>query len=95
MKIYITCDFSLGMPLSLYRAHKTSAILEKNIESSKHDFLPDFTTTIDQQYVIAGGSIQENNNHLSNNQKQYNSYNFHLLNLLGVEVSKTVLNDTE
>jgi hypothetical protein len=95
MKIYITCEFSLGIPLSPYGSQKIGAILERGIKSSKHDVLSNFSTTIDQHDVIAVGSMQENYNRSSNNQKPYNRYHVRLLNFPGVEVSKPVPTGTE
>ncbi|MCX8524339.1 T9SS type A sorting domain-containing protein [Chryseobacterium formosus] len=55
---------------------------QKDIKSSTQDFLSQVTTTIDQQYLITGSSIQANNNQPStNNQKQNNGYDFHLVKL--------------
>ena len=60
-------------------------IWQKDIKSSTQDFLSQVTTTIDQQYLITGSSIQSNK--LSEN-KQNNGYDFHLvkLNQQGEEV---------
>jgi hypothetical protein len=46
---------------------------QKDIKSSTQDFLSQVTTTIDQQYLITGSSIQSN--------KQNNGYDFHLVKL--------------
>ncbi len=62
---------------------------QKDIKSSTQDFLSQVTTTIDQQYLITGSSIQADNHQpTTNNQKQNNGYDFHLvkLNQLGEEV---------
>ncbi|MFP3598537.1 T9SS type A sorting domain-containing protein [Chryseobacterium sp. SIMBA_029] len=51
---------------------------QKDIKSSTQDFLSQVTTTIDQQYLITGSSIQSNK--LQDN-KQNNGYDFHLVKL--------------
>ncbi|MGE8556762.1 MAG: T9SS type A sorting domain-containing protein [Chryseobacterium jejuense] len=57
-------------------------VWQKNIKSSTQDFLSQITTTIDQQYLITGSSIQINNqSQTSNSQKQNNGYDFHLIKL--------------
>ncbi len=48
--------------------------LAKDIKSSTQDFLSQVTTTIDQQYLITGSSIQSN-------KQQNNGYDFHLVKL--------------
>jgi hypothetical protein len=66
-------------------------IWQKDIKSSTQDFLSQVTTTIDQQYLITGSSIQTGNN-LSGtggkSQQPNNGYDFHLvkLNQQGEEV---------
>ncbi|PIF47749.1 putative secreted protein (Por secretion system target) [Chryseobacterium sp. 52] len=59
---------------------------QKDIKSSTQDFLSQVTTTIDQQYLITGSSIQTQK--LSTENKQNNGYDFHLvkLNQQGQEV---------
>jgi len=52
---------------------------QKDIKSSTQDFLSQITTTIDQQYLITGSSIQSNN--LQQSTKQNNGYDFHLVKL--------------
>ncbi|REC51576.1 MULTISPECIES: T9SS type A sorting domain-containing protein [Chryseobacterium] len=62
---------------------------QKDIRSSTQDFLSQVTTTIDQQYLITGSSIRpDNNQSASDNKKQNNGYDFHLvkLNQQGEEV---------
>ncbi|MFC3160820.1 T9SS type A sorting domain-containing protein [Chryseobacterium arachidis] len=62
---------------------------QKDIKSSTQDFISQVTTTIDQQYLITGSSIQSNNQQPgANGQKQNNGYDFHLvkLNQQGEEV---------
>ncbi len=49
-------------------------VWQKDIKSSTQDFLSQVTTTIDQQYLITGSSIQSN-------KQQNNGYDFHLVKL--------------
>ncbi|WP_431611087.1 T9SS type A sorting domain-containing protein [Chryseobacterium sp. 'Rf worker isolate 10'] len=62
-------------------------VWQKDIKSSTQDFLSQVTTTIDQQYLITGSSIQTNQQQTSAS-KQNNGYDFHLvkLNQQGEEV---------
>ncbi|UKB78815.1 T9SS type A sorting domain-containing protein [Chryseobacterium sp. MEBOG07] len=62
-------------------------VWQKDIKSSTQDFLSQVTTTIDQQYLITGSSIQSNKQQASGS-KQNNGYDFHLfkLNQQGNEV---------
>ncbi|WP_336704345.1 T9SS type A sorting domain-containing protein [Chryseobacterium indologenes] len=53
---------------------------QKDIQSSTQDFLSQVTTTIDQQYLITGSSIQSNNQQASVS-KQNSGYDFHLIKL--------------
>lgn len=64
-----------------------NVIWQKDIKSSTQDFLSQVTTTIDQQYLISGSSIQSNKQ-LTTGNKQNNGYDFHLvkLNQQGEEV---------
>ncbi|MET3529015.1 T9SS C-terminal target domain-containing protein [Chryseobacterium flavum] len=55
-------------------------IWQKDIKSSTQDFLSQVTTTIDQQYLITGSSIQSDKLQVSGN-KQNNGYDFHLVKL--------------
>ncbi len=55
-------------------------VWQKDIQSSTQDFLSQITTTIDQQYLITGSSIQSNKQHASGS-KQNNGYDFHLIKL--------------
>ncbi|MCU7613905.1 T9SS type A sorting domain-containing protein [Chryseobacterium sp. GMJ5] len=59
---------------------------QKDISSSTQDFLSQVTTTIDQQYLITGSSIQSKK--LSSESKQNTGYDFHVvkLNQQGEEV---------
>ncbi|AZA88148.1 T9SS C-terminal target domain-containing protein [Chryseobacterium shandongense] len=73
-------------------------VWQKDIKSFTQDFLSQVTTTIDQQYLITGSSIQTGNSmskaggksHLpsANTHQQNNGYDFHLvkLNQQGEEV---------
>ncbi|RZJ90527.1 MAG: T9SS type A sorting domain-containing protein [Chryseobacterium sp.] len=53
---------------------------QKDIRSSTQDFLSQVTTTIDQQYLITGSSIQTKNQQPTTN-NQNNGYDFHLVKL--------------
>jgi len=55
-------------------------VWQKDLKSSTQDFLSQVTTTIDQQYLITGSSIQSNK-HQSSESKQNNGYDFHLVKL--------------
>ncbi|NML69563.1 T9SS type A sorting domain-containing protein [Chryseobacterium sp. RP-3-3] len=52
---------------------------QKEIKSSTQDFLSQVTTTIDQQYLITGSSIQSQK--FSTEKKQNSGYDFHLVKL--------------
>ncbi len=61
-------------------------VWQKDIKSSTQDFLSQVTTTIDQQYLITGSSIQvagksATSNLASATSKQNNGYDFHLIKL--------------
>ncbi|WP_343686120.1 T9SS type A sorting domain-containing protein [Chryseobacterium gleum] len=57
-------------------------VWQKDIKSSTQDFLSQVTTTIDQQYLITGSSIQsKSQQQAANGQKQNNGYDFHLVKL--------------
>ncbi|ALR31394.1 secretion protein [Chryseobacterium sp. IHB B 17019] len=62
-------------------------VWQKDIKSSTQDFLSQVTTTIDQQYLITGSSIQSDKLQASGS-KQNNGYDYHLvkLNQQGEEV---------
>ncbi|MGV2450262.1 UNVERIFIED_CONTAM: T9SS type A sorting domain-containing protein [Ralstonia mannitolilytica] len=68
-------------------ASAQEVVWQKDIQSSTQDFLSQVTTTIDQQYLITGSSIQSNKQQASGS-KQNNGYDFHLvkLNQQGEEV---------
>ncbi|MEJ5103890.1 T9SS type A sorting domain-containing protein [Chryseobacterium sp. MYb328] len=53
---------------------------QKDVKSSTQDFLSQVTTTIDQQYLITGSSIQSDKQQTSGS-KQNNGYDFHLVKL--------------
>ncbi|WP_185290801.1 T9SS type A sorting domain-containing protein [Chryseobacterium lactis] len=55
-------------------------VWQKDIKSSTQDFLSQVTTTIDQQYLITGSSIQSDKQQTSGS-KQNNGYDFHLVKL--------------
>ncbi|WP_454046929.1 T9SS type A sorting domain-containing protein [Chryseobacterium sp. Marseille-Q8038] len=63
-------------------------VWQKDLKSSTQDFLSQVTTTIDQQYLITGSSIQSGSRKLEAGSKQNNGYDFHLvkLNQQGQEV---------
>ncbi|MEF9476874.1 T9SS type A sorting domain-containing protein [Chryseobacterium sp. 1B4] len=54
---------------------------QKDIKSSTQDFLSQVTTTIDQQYLITGSSIQSGSGKPEAGSKQNNGYDFHLIKL--------------
>nr|WP_315030266.1 T9SS type A sorting domain-containing protein [uncultured Chryseobacterium sp.] len=57
-------------------------VWQKDIKSSTQDFLSQVTTTIDQQYLITGSSIQVKSQSQAANSKQPNNgYDFHLVKL--------------
>ncbi|PTT39976.1 secretion protein [Chryseobacterium sp. HMWF028] len=60
--------------------YSQSVIWQKDIKSSSQDFLSQVITTIDQQYLITGSSIQ-NDKLQATKGKQNNGYDFHLIKL--------------
>ncbi|MCL8535397.1 T9SS C-terminal target domain-containing protein, partial [Chryseobacterium gallinarum] len=58
-------------------------VWQKDIKSSTQDFLSQVTTTIDQQYLITGSSIQAGSRKqgTGNAASQNNGYDFHLVKL--------------
>ncbi|OCA78498.1 secretion protein, partial [Chryseobacterium contaminans] len=54
---------------------------QKDIKSSTQDFLSQVTTTIDQQYLITGSSIQSGSWKMEAGSRQNNGYDFHLIKL--------------
>ncbi|PXW08007.1 putative secreted protein (Por secretion system target) [Chryseobacterium sp. CBTAP 102] len=54
---------------------------QKDFRSGTQDFLSQVTTTIDQQYLITGSSIQSGSGKLEAGSKQNTGYDFHLIKL--------------
>ncbi|QWT87679.1 T9SS type A sorting domain-containing protein [Chryseobacterium sp. PCH239] len=75
-KLYLSA-FTLCMSLGI---SAQEVVWEKDIQSSTQDFLSQVATTIDQQYLITGSSIQSNKQQASGS-KHNNGYDFHLLKL--------------
>ncbi|PWN59589.1 T9SS type A sorting domain-containing protein [Chryseobacterium oncorhynchi] len=71
MSAFTICTISLF--------YSQEVIWQRDIKSSTQDFLSQVTTTIDQQYLITGSSIQSNK--LQQNNRQNNGYDFHLVKL--------------
>jgi hypothetical protein len=62
--------------------HAQEVVWQKDIKSSTQDFLSQVTTTIDQQYLITGSSIQsKSQSPAASSQKQNYGYDFHLIKL--------------
>ncbi|MGG7467722.1 T9SS type A sorting domain-containing protein, partial [Chryseobacterium arthrosphaerae] len=79
MKKKYLCAFTLCTILGL---SAQEVVWQKDIQSSTQDFLSQFTTTIDQQYLVTGSSIQsKSQSPEANSQKQNNGYDFHLVKL--------------
>ena len=79
MKKKYLCAFTLCTILGL---SAQEVVWQKDIQSSTQDFLSQVTTTIDQQYLITGSSIQsKSQSPEANSQKQNNGYDFHLVKL--------------
>ncbi|OCA75576.1 T9SS type A sorting domain-containing protein [Chryseobacterium arthrosphaerae] len=79
MKKKHLCAFTLCTILGL---SAQEVVWQKDIQSSTQDFLSQVTTTIDQQYLITGSSIQsKSQSPEANSQKQNNGYDFHLVKL--------------
>ena len=72
--------------MEIFRIIAQEVLWQKDIRSSTQDFLSQVTTTIDQQYLITGSSIQSDK--LQQGSRQNNGYDFHLvkLNQMGEEV---------
>ncbi|WP_277115249.1 T9SS type A sorting domain-containing protein [Chryseobacterium sp.] len=62
-------------------AQETEVVWQRDIKSSTQDFLSQITTTIDQQYLITGSSIQSGSGKLEAGSKQNSGYDFHLIKL--------------
>ena len=60
-----------------------NVVWQKDIKSSTQDFLSQVTTTVDQQYLITGSSIQAAGKSAAQSaaSKQNNGYDFHLIKL--------------
>jgi hypothetical protein len=77
-KIYLSA-FTLCTILDL---SAQEVLWQRDIKSSSQDFLSQVTTTIDQQYLITGSSIQsQSQSQAASGQKQNNGYDFHLIKL--------------
>ncbi|WP_353146860.1 T9SS type A sorting domain-containing protein [Chryseobacterium sp.] len=77
-KIYLS-TFTL---CTLFNVSAQEVVWQKDLKSSTQDFLSQVTTTIDQQYLITGSSIQVGSQKQSaSGQKQNNGYDFHLVKL--------------
>jgi len=75
-KLYLgACTLCTALGLSAQEV-----VWQKDIKSSTQDFLSQVTTTIDQQYLITGSSIQSNKLQAESS-KQNNGYDFHLIKL--------------
>ncbi|MGO4708639.1 T9SS type A sorting domain-containing protein [Chryseobacterium sp. 2TAF14] len=78
MSAFLTCTTAV--------LYSQEVLWQKDIKSSTQDFLSQVTTTVDQQYLITGSSIQSKK--LTTENRQNNGYDFHLvkLNQQGEEV---------
>ncbi|MDR6923962.1 hypothetical protein [Chryseobacterium sp. 2987] len=65
---------------SVFTFSAQEVLWQKDLKSSTQDFLSQITTTIDQQYLITGSSIQTKSQQPAAN-KQNNGYDFHLVKL--------------
>ncbi|WP_100077621.1 T9SS type A sorting domain-containing protein [Chryseobacterium camelliae] len=74
MKKFYTGAYFLCAVLSM---SAQNVLWQKDIESSSQDFLSQVTTTIDQQYLITGSSIQSRK--LSGESSQNLGYDYHLI----------------
>lgn len=72
---------------ALFNFSAQEVVWQKDIKSNTQDFLSQVTTTIDQQYLVTGSSIQGDKLQAGSS-KQNNGYDFHLvkLNQQGEEV---------
>ncbi|WPO92692.1 T9SS type A sorting domain-containing protein [Chryseobacterium sp. HR92] len=77
MKKFYICAFTLCTVLGI---SAQEVVWQKDIKSSTQDFLSQVTTTIDQQYLITGSSIQSDKQQASGG-KQNNGYDFHIIKL--------------
>ncbi|WP_426480385.1 T9SS type A sorting domain-containing protein [Chryseobacterium sp. R2ACT005] len=78
MKKFYISAFTLCTVLGI---SAQEVVWQKDIKSSTQDFLSQVTTTIDQQYLITGSSIQSGSGKLEAGSKQNNGYDFHLVKL--------------
>lgn len=78
MKKKYTFALFLGAFLSM--SAQNQILWQKDIKSNTQDFLSQVTTTIDQQYLITGSSIQSDKLQAGGN-KQNNGYDLHLVKL--------------
>ncbi|MBL1223238.1 T9SS type A sorting domain-containing protein [Chryseobacterium sp. L7] len=80
MKKFYSGAFTLCTLLGL---SAQEVLWQKDIKSSTQDFLSQITTTIDQQYLISGSSIQAGSlrEPQGTASKQNNGYDFHLIKL--------------
>ncbi|WP_291872402.1 hypothetical protein [Chryseobacterium sp.] len=76
MKKFYSCALTLCTLLGL---SAQEVLWQKDIRSSTQNFLSQVTTTIDQQYLISGSSIQVSK--IQEGNKQNNGYDFHLIKL--------------
>ena len=65
-------------------------IWQKDLKSSTQNFLSQVTTTIDQQYLITGSSIQSSQKTAAGNGQQNNGYDFHLIKLKSIDHSSMI-----
>ncbi|WP_027386460.1 T9SS type A sorting domain-containing protein [Chryseobacterium gregarium] len=66
---------------ALMGTHAQEIIWQKEIRSSAQAFLSQVTTTIDQQYLITGSSIQPGQKPAAGNGQQNNGFDFHLIKM--------------
>jgi hypothetical protein len=71
--------FSALLLCTVSLLYSQEVVWQKDIKSNTQDFLSQVTTTIDQQYLISGSSIQSKK--LSTDNKQNNGYDLHLIKL--------------
>lgn len=85
-KLYMSAFFACTTAV----VYSQDVVWQKDIKSSTQDFLSQVTTTVDQQYLVTGSSIQAAGKTAVSSaaSKQNNGYDFHLvkLNQQGEEV---------
>jgi len=74
-KLYMSAFMLCAVPI----LYAQQVAWQKDIKSTTQNFLSQVTTTIDQQYLITGSSIQAKK--LTTGNKQSNGYDFHLVKL--------------